>query len=150
MLLSISLSFSFSISIVSYYDYLSYSYVTYYDYLFLFICSESYRKNIICLTFPAGILTERLGLGTKGFFAQHRKTSPTSPTKPKPEKTPIAVMPPRFQSHPSIESANTISNSSLQDLDETEFTGTELARYMGELNFDLVTWHSFQERRLSK
>ncbi|EFN62034.1 Neuropeptides capa receptor [Camponotus floridanus] len=86
-----------------------------------------------------GILTERLGLSTKGFFAQHRKTSPTSPTKPKPEKTPIAVMPPRFQSHPSIESANTISNSSLQDLDETEFTGTELARYMGELNFDLVT-----------
>lgn len=87
----------------------------------------------------AGILTERLGLGTKGFFAQHRKTSPTSPTKPKPEKTPIAAIPPRFQSHPSIESANTISNSSLQDLDETEFTGTELARYMGELNFDLVT-----------
>ena len=47
---------------------------------------------------------------------------------------------PKFQSHPSLESANTISNSSLQDLDETEFTGSELARYMGELNFDLVTW----------
>ncbi|XP_075210740.1 pyrokinin-1 receptor-like [Lycorma delicatula] len=34
----------------------------------------------------------------------------------------------------SIDSANTISNSSLQDLDEPEFTGSELADYMGELN----------------
>lgn len=59
-------------------------------------------------------------------------------------------MQPRIQSHPSIESANTISNSSLQDFDETEFTGSELARYMGELNFELVTWHPFAgERRLS-
>ncbi|XP_011637437.1 pyrokinin-1 receptor-like [Pogonomyrmex barbatus] len=80
-----------------------------------------------------GILTERLGLGTKGFFAQHRKNLPTNPTKPK------NVPPCRFQSHPSIESSNTISNSSLQEFDETEFTGTELARYMGELNFNLVT-----------
>ncbi|CAL1689313.1 unnamed protein product [Lasius platythorax] len=87
-----------------------------------------------------GILTERLGLGTKGFFAQHRKNSSTSPTKPKPEKAPVAATSsPRFQSHPSIESANTISSSSLQDLDETEFTGSELAQYMGEVNFDLVT-----------
>jgi len=85
--------------------------------------------------FIAGILTERLGLGTKGFFAQHRKNS-TNPAKPKSEND---IVMPRFQSHPSIESANTISNSSLQDLDETEFTGTELARYMGELNFELVT-----------
>jgi hypothetical protein len=38
-------------------------------------------------------------------------------------------------SHVSIESAkSTISDSSLQDLDETEFVGSELARYMGELN----------------
>lgn len=38
-------------------------------------------------------------------------------------------------SHVSIESAkSTISDSSLQDLDETEFIGSELARYMGELN----------------
>ncbi|XP_070158930.1 pyrokinin-1 receptor isoform X2 [Polyergus mexicanus] len=86
-----------------------------------------------------GILTERLGLGTKGFFAQHRKNSSTSPTRPKPEKPSVIMMSPKFQSHPSIGSANTISNSSLQDLDETEFTGSELARYMGELNFDLVT-----------
>ncbi|XP_071647909.1 pyrokinin-1 receptor isoform X1 [Temnothorax longispinosus] len=84
----------------------------------------------------AGILTERLGLGTKGFFAQHRKNSSTSSAS---KQENVIAMPPRFQSHPSIESANTISNSSLQDLDETEFTGTELARYMGELNFELVT-----------
>lgn len=38
-------------------------------------------------------------------------------------------------SHVSTESAkSTISDSSLQDLDETEFVGSELARYMGELN----------------
>lgn len=93
------------------------------------------------LIFPAGILTERLGLGTKGFFAQHRKNSSTSPARPTPEKASVVAMSSRFQSHPSIESANTISSSSLQDLDETEFTGSELAQYMGELNFDLVTWH---------
>ncbi|XP_029160963.1 pyrokinin-1 receptor-like isoform X2 [Nylanderia fulva] len=86
-----------------------------------------------------GILTERLGLGTKGFFAQHRKNGSTGSAKLKPEKAPVAAMSSRFQSHPSIESANTISSSSLQDLDETEFTGSELAQYMGELNCDLVT-----------
>lgn len=73
----------------------------------------------------------------------------TKMTKPKPEN--VIAMPPPLESHPSIESANTISNSSLQDLDETEFTGSELARYMGELNFELVTWQPFsaEERRLS-
>lgn len=60
---------------------------------------------------------------------------PVSPTL-NPDASP-AALPPRFHSQPSIES--TISNSSLQDLDETEFTGSELARYMGELNFDLAT-----------
>ncbi|PSN37891.1 hypothetical protein C0J52_19899 [Blattella germanica] len=41
----------------------------------------------------------------------------------------------RLSSHVSIDSAkSTISNSSLQDLDETEFVGAELAHYMGELN----------------
>lgn len=49
------------------------------------------------------------------------------------------MLAPRFQSRPSIESTNTISNSSLKDHDETEFTGMELARYMGELNCDLIT-----------
>lgn len=100
--------------------------------------NDRIRKDIPnILVFLAGIFTERLGLGTKGFFAQHRKNSPTNPTKLKPDN--VTAMPPQFQSHPSIESTNTISNSSLQDLDETEFTGTELARYMGELNFELVT-----------
>ena len=41
----------------------------------------------------------------------------------------------RLSSHVSIDSAkSTISNSSLKDLDDTEFTGSELAHYMGELN----------------
>ncbi|XP_076390131.1 pyrokinin-1 receptor isoform X2 [Megachile rotundata] len=74
-------------------------------------------------------------IGTKGLFS-HQQKVPTIPLS-KPEVT--TEQQPRFQSHPSIESANTISNSSLQDFDETEFTGTELARYMGELNCDLVT-----------
>ncbi|XP_012217436.2 pyrokinin-1 receptor-like isoform X1 [Linepithema humile] len=88
----------------------------------------------------AGILTEKLGLGTKGLFAaKHRKNPPINSTKPKVENALPASPPPRFQSHPSIESTNTISNSSLQDLDENEFTGSELAQYMGELNCDLVT-----------
>lgn len=41
----------------------------------------------------------------------------------------------RLSSHVSVDSAkSTISNSSLQDVDETEFIGSELAHYMGELN----------------
>ncbi|XP_017796506.1 PREDICTED: neuromedin-U receptor 2-like [Habropoda laboriosa] len=82
-----------------------------------------------------GILAERLRLGTKGLFSPQQKIA-TSPSA-KPEV--MTALSPQFQSHPSIESANTISNSSLQDFDETEFTGTELARYMGELNCDLIT-----------
>ncbi|CAK9830060.1 Pyrokinin-1 receptor [Anthophora retusa] len=82
-----------------------------------------------------GILAERLRLGTKGLFSPQQKIA--SGPSVKPEVT--TALPSRFQSHPSIESANTISNSSLQDFDETEFTGTELARYMGELNCDLIT-----------
>lgn len=98
------------------------------------------RERIRVLS--AGIITERLGLGTKSFFGHHRK-SPSSP-RPKTKvvaaaQSPTQPQPAGFRSHPSIESANTISNSSLQDLDETEFVSAELARYMGELNFDLVT-----------
>lgn len=35
-------------------------------------------------------------------------------------------------------SANTISNSSLQDLDEAEFSSTDLVKYMGELNRTII------------
>ncbi|XP_043520042.1 pyrokinin-1 receptor-like isoform X1 [Frieseomelitta varia] len=80
------------------------------------------------------ILAERLRLGTKELFSSQQKTAVRATSKP--ETT--TVLPPRFQSHPSIDSANTISNSSLQDYDETEFSGMELARYMGELNCDLI------------
>lgn len=96
-----------------------------------------YSRGIpLSLSSAAGILRERLGFRTKGFFAYHRK----SPARPKSnsEIVPIATQL-RFHSHPSLGSDNTISNSSLQDLDETEFTGSELAEYMGELNFNLIT-----------
>lgn len=69
--------------------------------------------------------------GTKGIFG-----SKTRPTK----KTETARVLPKIKSHPSIDSGNTISNSSLQDYNESEFTGTELATYMKEINIDLITW----------
>lgn len=84
-------------------------------------------------TVVLGILADRLRFGTKGLFTSDMKNSRP---KVRPE---VASAPPRLRSEASIESANTISNSSLQDLDETEFTGSELARYMGEVNFDLIT-----------
>lgn len=85
-------------------------------------------------TLTLEILAERLRLGTKELFSSQQKTAVRATSKP--ETT--TILPPRFQSHPSIDSANTISNSSLQDHDETEFSGMELARYMGELNCDLI------------
>ncbi|XP_053980682.1 pyrokinin-1 receptor-like isoform X2 [Hylaeus volcanicus] len=85
--------------------------------------------------FNEGVLAERLRLGTKGLFQPQQKVAGSSLTKPKT----ASALPPRFQSHPSIESTNTISNSSLQDLDETEYAGTELAQYMNKLNCDLIT-----------
>ncbi|XP_046735582.1 pyrokinin-1 receptor-like [Diprion similis] len=84
-------------------------------------------------TVVLGILADRLRFGTRGLFASDVKN-----TRPK-VRPEVASAPPRLRSEASIESANTISNSSLQDLDETEFTGSELARYMGEVNFDLIT-----------
>lgn len=64
----------------------------------------------------------------------------TQPMKPR-QCSPINVLAKRLRllprttgNHTSIDSANTISNSSLQDLDDPEFTGSELAHYMGELN----------------
>lgn len=46
----------------------------------------------------------------------------------------------RATSYSSVDSGksnNTISNSSLQDMDESEYTGEELAGYMAELNHSL-------------
>lgn len=47
---------------------------------------------------------------------------------------------PRHTSNYSVGSttANTISNSSLQDLDDMEFSSTDLVRYMGELNRNIT------------
>ncbi|XP_024938460.1 pyrokinin-1 receptor isoform X2 [Cephus cinctus] len=84
--------------------------------------------------YQPGILAERLRLGTKNLFTSNHQKSTKSIVRPE-----VASAPPILQSQPSIDSANTISNSSLQDLDETEFSGLELARYMGQLNFDLIT-----------
>lgn len=38
----------------------------------------------------------------------------------------------------SVENANTISNSSLQDMDEMEFSSSDLVRYMEEVNEDIA------------
>ncbi|XP_012264373.4 pyrokinin-1 receptor-like [Athalia rosae] len=84
-------------------------------------------------TIVLSLLADRIRFGTRGLFTSDVKNSRP---KVRPE---VASAPPRLKSETSIESANTISNSSLQDLDETEFTGSELARYMGEVNFDLIT-----------
>ncbi|XP_043478846.1 pyrokinin-1 receptor-like [Leptopilina heterotoma] len=101
----------------------------------LFIDESSLRVHHRPLqTVTLGILSGRLKFGTKGLFGS--QTRPTKKPKIKPE---IASAPPKINSHPSIDSGNTISNSSLQDYDETEFTGTELATYMKELNIDLIT-----------
>lgn len=99
------------------------------------------RVISVLLALSAGILTGKLAsLGARGFFAHHRKNSLNgAATRATRSETATVASLPRFQSHPSIDSANTISNSSLQDLDKTEFSGLELAQYMGELNFDLVT-----------
>ncbi|XP_051171605.1 pyrokinin-1 receptor-like [Leptopilina boulardi] len=85
-------------------------------------------------TITLGILAGRLRFGTKSLFGSQPR--PSKKPKIKPE---VASAPPKINSHPSIDSGNTISNSSLQDYDETEFTGSELATYMKELNFDLIT-----------
>ncbi|KZC09845.1 PREDICTED: neuromedin-U receptor 2-like [Dufourea novaeangliae] len=87
-------------------------------------------------TVDFGILAERLRLGTKGLFSLHPKITNSPSVKPETTAAPTTE---RFQSQPSVESANTISNSSLQDLDETGFTGTELTVCTGELNRDLIT-----------
>lgn len=81
-----------------------------------------------------GLLAERLKFTKKGLFATQQKPGRNLTTK----TVNRAGSKERFRNHPSIDSTNTISNSSLQDFDETEFTGSELAQYMGELNFDLI------------
>jgi hypothetical protein len=81
-------------------------------------------------TAAIGVLAKKLRSlslpgNTKSIFASQHKVEQQHETEDTHE-------PP---SHVSIGSAkSTISDSSLQDLDETEFVGSELARYMGELN----------------
>jgi hypothetical protein len=87
-------------------------------------------KRLKPRTTAIGVLTKTirsfsLPYNTKSIFASQQKQSEDI------HETAIN----RLSSHVSIESAkSTISDSSLQDLDETEFVGSELARYMGELN----------------
>ncbi|XP_063976912.1 pyrokinin-1 receptor-like [Diachasmimorpha longicaudata] len=81
-----------------------------------------------------GLLAERLRSSTKELFAHQQRQSKLR-TRADPSQKPQS----KIKSRPSLESENTISNSSLQDLDDTEFTGCELAEYMGEINTELVT-----------
>ncbi|XP_011309955.1 neuromedin-U receptor 2 [Fopius arisanus] len=85
-------------------------------------------------TVSIGLIAERLRSGTKELFA-HQQKQVKSRMRPELSQRAQSII----QSRTSIESANTISNSSLQDLDETEFTGSELAEYMGKVNIELVT-----------
>ncbi|XP_043271441.1 pyrokinin-1 receptor-like [Venturia canescens] len=109
--------------------------------------SKSHRP--VLKTVTLGLIAERLRFGTRSLFANQRQRPTNQEDQAQQQRSnqgainartevPPRIIP-KFQSQPSIESANTISNSSLQDLGETEFTGSELANYMGELNFDLVT-----------
>ena len=71
---------------------------------------------------------------TRTSFAPQHSIEPVGGTSEEvPSRRPLSN--PKLSSHISIDSGkSTISNSSLQDLDETEFVGAELAHYMGELN----------------
>ncbi|KAK0086230.1 hypothetical protein PV325_003538 [Microctonus aethiopoides] len=88
-----------------------------------------------------GILAERLRHRTRGLFTpQHMKSS----SRPKfkcasglPQSSRNHQL--KLQSRLSTESANTISNTSLQDMDTTEFSGSELSHCMGEMNSEIAT-----------
>lgn len=47
---------------------------------------------------------------------------------------PLAAGPHRLKKLTSVDSANTISNSSLQEVDEEEFNSSDLVKYMDEIN----------------
>ncbi|KAF7991207.1 hypothetical protein HCN44_002769 [Aphidius gifuensis] len=85
-------------------------------------------------TVSLGVLAERFRSGTKGLFTNQNRQQKSDNNNLQQQNVQTKI-----QHTLSIGSANTISNSSLQDLDETEFTGSELARYMGELNYDIIT-----------
>lgn len=97
-----------------------------------------------------GSIAEKLRRGTRKImlFTTTGSTTPSSVSPShlsKDETTVIAVPvksnngPPKLQKDDSIESAhtNTISNSSLQEVDAEEFDSAELAKYMGVVNNEI-------------
>lgn len=89
-----------------------------------------------------GILAERLRHRTRGLFTPQHMKSSSRPIKFKcasglPQSSRNHQL--KLQSRLSTESANTISNTSLQDMDTTEFSGSELSHCMGEINSEIAT-----------
>lgn len=95
-----------------------------------------------------GSIAEKLRRGTRKImlFTTTGSTSPSSSSPghiSKEHTTVIAAKPrvPKLQKDNSIDSAhtNTISNSSLQEVDAEEFDSAELAKYMGVVNNEINT-----------
>lgn len=82
-------------------------------------------------------IAEKLRRGTKKVFLFKTSSAPSSPSSA------AATIPSRelkpFKKGNSVESAhtNTISNSSLQEVDDEEFDSAELAKHMGEINREI-------------
>lgn len=79
-------------------------------------------------------IAEKLRRGTKKVFLFKPSSVPSSPNSA------AAAIPSReLKKGNSVESAhtNTISNSSLQEVDDDEFDSAELAKHMGEINREI-------------
>lgn len=81
-----------------------------------------------------GTIAEKLRRGTRKVLLFTTTTSNASPTHEATNGTDT-----KLQKDNSVDSAhtNTISNSSLQEVDAEEFDSAELAKYMGEINNEI-------------
>lgn len=97
-----------------------------------------------------GSIAEKLRRGTRKImlFTTTGSTSPSSSSPGHVSREPTTVIaattrqrPPKLRKDNSIDSAhtNTISNSSLQEVDAEEFDSAELAKYMGVVNNEINT-----------
>lgn len=80
-----------------------------------------------------GTIAEKLRRGTRKVLLF------TTTTSNNPSPTHITINESKLQKDSSVDSAhtNTISNSSLQEVDAEEFDSAELAKYMGEINNEI-------------